>query len=451
MILTLIISTSLAKYKVTESIKIVSGTINYSPGDIIITAYLNNVKMATIPNKNDNYVIENITCDKSASATWDNDIWGIKVSNLTKKGTKCDLYFVEYTMTASDIILANKTIKTRTNFNVTVTDETTGVIYQASDEDGPSYYFAGAPKDNYVKFGKWASNTPDVYYGYNDYGMNEFSSLSECDKSYTNCTLNSRAGKDMYWRIIRINGDGTIRLIYDGTIAHENGIKDGDRSIQRSSFNSNLDSNEYVGYMYTMGNNHGSESSSIIKGVLDTWYTNNLSSYSNYIDRSAGFCNDRSAYTNSSGTTSGGGTGTTETYYGALVRLETNKSPILTCPNSLDLFTTTTSNKGNKKLTNPIGLITADEVSFAGGLNSNSSITNKNYYLYVGYTYNTISPARGTGAIIWSIDYEGKLINSYLVFTSQSYSVRPVINLRADVKLSGSGTSGSPYIVIGAN
>ncbi len=162
---------------------------------------------------------------------------------------------------ARDYILAGKNISTRSNFSSTLTANTTGTIYQATDDDGTTYYYAGAPTDNWVYFA-----------GY-------------------------------YWRIIRINGDGTIRLIYNGTRTSTTG---NNTQMGTSKFNGSYNNNAYVGYMYTIGSVHGLGTSSRIKDTLDSWYTSSLSSYVGYIDANAGFCNDRTPYTNYTGTTSGG-------------------------------------------------------------------------------------------------------------------------------------------------
>ena len=323
---------------------------------------------------------------------------------------------------AKETILANiTTITTRTSFSTVVTSSSTKTIYTADDNDGTSYYFSGAVTDNYLKFA------------------------------------------NKYWRIVRINGDGTIRIIYDGTTARTNGTSSTDTQIgtSRYYYYSNIYNvtAEYVGYMYTIGSVHGTGTSSIIKGVLDNWYTNNLASYASYVDTGSGFCNDRTPYTDSSGTTSGGGTGTTQTYFGPNMR---QTAPSLKC-NSSDLFTMSGSTKGNKALSKPIGLITSDEVTFGGGkigtpqgstigsIVVNPPAKNINYYLYTGQAYWTISPAMfiySEGypfAKIFNVTSEGNMLNNFGDLST--LGVRPVINLRADVTLTGTGTSSNPYVV----
>ena len=120
-----------------------------------------------------------------------------------------------------------------------------------------------------------------------------------------------------------------------------------------------------------------------------------------------------------------------------------NAIPSLKCANSYDLYTITGASKGNKALTKPIGLISADEVAYAGGL---VATVNKNYYLYNGQDYWTMSPS----------DSSNEWANVYIVYSEGDFDggavygkfgVRPVINLRADVTLTGSGTSIDPYQV----
>ena len=140
--------------------------------------------------------------------------------------------------------------------NVTGVEATNGYLCKAKDAYGDSYYYRGNVTNNYVKFGKWTNDVPDVVYGYDSEISDsfwEYDSMEACQNasSYNeNCTIINRAGKDMYWRIVRINGDGTVRVIYDGTSAHANGEKSADRQMGTSVFNEKDYDNAYVGYMY---------------------------------------------------------------------------------------------------------------------------------------------------------------------------------------------------------
>ena len=333
-------------------------------------------------------------CSNNTIPTWeDNKLY---LNNLSKNGTSCYLYF--------DTIKKVNTILGEIEVNigepdfsqVATTDEG---IYEAEDDWGESYYFRGAVENNWLKFA-----------GY-------------------------------YWRIIRINGDGSIRMIYQGTNANTTGTEP---QLQTSAFNLSYNLSEYVGYMYTSGQVHGLETSSTVKELLDTWYSSNLVSYADKISAEAGFCGDREPSTSSSISNGQGGTGTTQTYYGGYIRLITNKSPDLKCENSSDLYTVSGSSKGNKALTNLIGLITADEVAMAGGV---YGTTNESYYLYTGQTYWTMSPCNFPNADVFFVSSNGNLRWDYVADT---IGIRPVINLASDVILSGTGTASDPYIVEGA-
>ena len=136
------------------------------------------------------------------------------------------------------------TINSDGTVNVTKEEATDGYVCSAPDAYGTSYYYRGNVANNYVKFGKWADDAPDVVYGYysskTSYNPKEYDSMEACQNASsfnTNCTMINRAGKDMYWRIIRINGDGTVRVIYDGTSAHAIGESSWDRQIGESAFN----------------------------------------------------------------------------------------------------------------------------------------------------------------------------------------------------------------------
>ena len=305
-----------------------------------------------------------------------------------------------------DALLANySTQLTRNNFSTTVTNTTTGTIYYADTSKGRTYYFAGNPTDNWVSFGGF------------------------------------------YWRIIRINEDGTIRMIYQGTSANTTGTG---TQLQTSAFNITNSSdiyntdNMYVGYMYTENQVHGLGTSSTVKENLDTWYQANLIGVADKIDGNAGFCGDRQPSTSSSTSNGSGGTGTTTTYYGGYIRLQTNKSPSFECQNESDLYTTSGSSQGNKALTYPIGLISADEVAYAGGV---YGISNNGYYLYTSQYYWTLSPFfYSSGAWVFPVFQDGSLTGNFVDYAEGG--IRPVINLKANVKItSGNGTSSNPYVI----
>ena len=175
-------------------------------------------------------------------------------------------------------------------------------------------------------------------------------------------------GKDgsnyIWWRIIRNNSNGSLRMIYAGTSSSKTSApatKGEGTQIGTSAFNTSYDNNMYVGFKYTSNQVHGTGTASTILGAENStdattlygWYNTKLkTNYASYIDMDAGFCNDRQPSTSSSSLNGSGGTGTTTTYYGAYIRLVTNMAPSLLCPVNGDIFKT------------PVGLITADEIVY---------------------------------------------------------------------------------------
>ncbi len=293
--------------------------------------------------------------------------------------------------------------------------ETTNGIYAAEDDLGTSYYFRGAVENNYVKFANF------------------------------------------YWRIIRINGDGTIRMIYDGTSAHANGENSIDREVSGTAFNTNSNDNAYVGYMYgtpnssTYEDTHANTNDSTIKTANDNWYKTNIADagYSQYI-ADAIYCADRQVASVPSMELTGNGTGTQETGYGFFKRIEissegmpTNVTPSLKCTQANDKFTVTSS-LGNGDLTYPVGLLTIDEANMAGGYIVSE---NYSYYLYSGQYYWTMSPYDfyiGSSSF-WIVFSPGGLSTDDVRLSS---ALRPVISLKSDITFSGNGSMSSPFEIV---
>ncbi len=327
-------------------------------------------------------------------------------------------------------ILAYNTVnETIPDFSKVTTASDKG-MYAAEDDytattGMKSYYFRGAVDNNWVKFGKEGT-------------------------------------KDIYWRIIRINGDGSIRMIYSGTtdpknessVTGSNGVyMTGTRTQINATtyaFNSSYENPSYVGYMFTEGQQHGNGKPSTIKTAIDNWYkttTLETDATTKSLVADQIFCNDRSVTTSESGTPgeiSGSMSTNTFYYYGAYVRLNTNNNPILTCPTTSDKFTTKNSSIGNKTLDYPVGLITADEVVMAGG---KFGTDNSSYYLYTNKFYWLGSPSdfeRSDCARESYVGSSGFLGRNYV---GSEFGARPVVSLSSKVKLSGNGTYSNPYTV----
>mgnify|MGYP003367607260 CR=1 FL=1 len=319
-------------------------------------------------------------------------------------------------LTLAEKIIEDRTIETTPRggaYNKVFTENTTGKLFQTTEsiaggEVKTVYYFAGAPTDNWVKF----------------------------------------AG--FYWRIIRTNHDGSIRLLYAGTSPDTTS-----GYIGTSSFNSSYNSPKYVGYMYgtdgSLSESRTNTNDSTIKTYIDTWYSNNLSSYSKYISTEAVYCNDRQLDSGQTWSTS------SSTYFSYITytRLDyiTNgakASPTYDCADSHDAFS---GSNADAELTYPISLMTADEINIAGGL----ARTDAPAYYYLNSAGDSI-----TGDVWWwSLspiywDRSRSYVWYVLVSDSPGYldsgtvynslGVRPAISLKTcALWTSGNGAPETPY------
>ena len=161
-----------------------------------------------------------------------------------------------------------------------------------NDEDGVSYYYRGAVTNNNVQFGEYTSD----YYVY-EYSSRYFQSLESCQEYNSSCSESNKvklasAGDKMYWKIVRINGDGSLRLIYNGTSANpDNSDLVNSFAVGISPYNLASNDPKYTGYTYD------NDTDSFIKREVDTWYKNTLGS-SSYDSKVTGgrFCSDSSGY-----------------------------------------------------------------------------------------------------------------------------------------------------------
>ena len=167
-------------------------------GDVYFAYYVDDELTSEMPLQNSGYVFdeEKSSCTNNAHVTWNYNEWFPEVRNLTKTRTKCTLYF-EKTKKVNTILGELEVYDYTPDFTKSACDEETCEshekgIFETTDANGTSYYYRGSVENNYVYFA------------------------------------------NRYWRIIRINGDGTIRIIYDGTVAHDNGEVSDDRQIGTS-------------------------------------------------------------------------------------------------------------------------------------------------------------------------------------------------------------------------
>ena len=191
-----------------------------------------------------------------------------------------------------------------------------------------------------------------------------------------------------------------------------------------------------------LNNDNININNSAIKENIDNWYQNNINYYSYYLEDTV-WCNDRTIYKLGGWEANGGSTRDSALYFGVYGRI-IKSNPSLSC-RKIDSFTTLTNN-GNGALNYPVGLLTADEIMYAGGTeNSNSS-----YYLYTNQSYWLSSPYGFlTNNSIYSSNYiltsNGYLSNSD---DNSSYGIRPVISLKSGIGyLKGDGSSKYPYVI----
>ena len=254
------------------------------------------------------------------------------------------------------------------------------------------------------------------------------------------------------WKIVRTTETGGVKLIYNGEPNASGQCMNTTGTSTRigtSTFNASYNDNAYVGYMYgTAGSSsyeetHANTNDSTIKGVIDSWYEENMTEYTNQLEDTV-WCNDRSVVSDS--TYSGTGAGTTVTDYGADYRLHANKTPTLECVNENDRFTVSEEN-GNGALTYPVALLTADEIAYAGGVYNKR---NSSYYLYNRDYFWSLSPDyfQGSRAYVFFVGSTGYLSNDAHVYSVNG--VRPAVSLRPGVKVTseGDGTMENPYIVV---
>ncbi len=375
--------------------------------------------------------LEKSTCTNGGELSQDSSTK--KISLSVEHKSSCSLYFDKDIKADSSTTLAKlgKGVKEGSPAfgSAATTDETADGLYAMADDYGTSYYYRGAVTDNYVKF----------------------------------------AG--FYWRIIRVNGDGSLRIIYDGTEAHKNGSSSTDRLAMTSQvFSENYNDVKYVGYMYGPSGTEASTSkseaqtntaNSDIKTTIENWYKTNIvdKGYDSYVSDTI-FCNDRTIpgknvtlWTRDTGL----GYGTNVTGYGAFSRIMTgnnstsisakvNPAPKFKCENKNDAFTKEDIEKGNGKLGQKVGMITADEILAAGSGKYNTQ--NTSYHLYKGSWYWSFSPSYmhfNSYSYVFVVNLNGDLLNTGV--SNSAGGVAPVISLSAEYvrTMSGNGTTTSPY------
>jgi hypothetical protein len=356
------------------------------------------------------------------------------------------------------ILADNSAIKTRTDFNTTFTETNTGTLYKATEQIGTNpvknvYYFAGDAKNNWVKFGKYQNDFSRYrgYYSTTDTSYKDYSTMDECTSASIynkNCTEYKYAntGDDIYWRIIRTNHDGSVRLLYAGTSPDTTS-----GYIGKSAFNTIYNDPIYVGYKYgttgSLENNRLNTNDSTMKTYIDNWYKNNLTAYTKYLSNDAVYCNDRNLKS--------GETYSNSFDYASWERIYTNKQPTYNCTNMSDAFSV---NNTSAKLDYPVGLMTIDELSYAGGAYK-AKLTTPYAWYYTNANGKSItgsedswslSPSFWNSASSGDWRWGGSSEPGYLSYNSAdlAYAVRPSVSLKSCTKwASGDGSSSNPYTI----
>ena len=326
--------------------------------------------------------------------------------------------------TLAQTILAKNEVKAPiTTPGAAVSTASEALLASAEDDYGTSYYFRGTVTNNYVEF------------------------ANKC------------------WRIVRVGGDGSVKLILhnDNTTGVANPCDAANNSASAafarysgttytSAFNSSYNDNAYVGFKYgTVGASgyasaHANTNNSTILTNLETWYNNNLKTYESVIDDNV-WCNDKTNIADTSynpwgySNVTGLGYGTNVTYYGATQRLVSTSGsaggtgPSLKCNGELS------------KINSKVGLITADELALAG-------------YAYAKNNTTTYLQENATDTYWWSLSpsgFHGDYAGVWGVYGSSGYfvynyvgsagGVRPSISLKSTTNVTGEGTSSTPYII----
>ena len=393
------------------------------PKDTLLAITINGEISTTFPTTK--YYETSVECTTgTGKVEWNGTKWVLTTNGITKGSTKCNATFITKVPTFAETILANNKVKAPiTTPGATISTASEALLASTEDDYGTSYYFRGAVTNNYVEF------------------------ANKC------------------WRIVRVGGDGSVKLILhndnptgaanpcdaannsaSAAFAHYNG------STYTSRFNENYDDNAYIGFKYgTPGSSkyettHANTNKSTILTNLEAWYgKNNLKNYEKVIADTV-WCNDKTNVTDTSYdpwsiTPNGLGYAKNVTYYGATQRLVGTSGsaggtgPSLKCNGELS------------KINSKVGLITADELALAGYA---YNISNTTTYLQENATdtyWWSLSPYIFDGgcAVVWGVNGSSGGFDDYYV--DSTFGVRPSISLKSTTNVTGNGTSDSPFII----
>ena len=392
------------------------------PKDTLLAITINGEISTTFPTTN--AYTGTVECTTgTGKVEWNGSKWVLTTNGITKGSTKCNAVFNKK-LTFAETILAKNEVKTPITIpGAAVSTASEALLASAEDDYGTSYYFRGAVTNNYVQF------------------------ANKC------------------WRIVRVGGDGSVKLILhnDNTAGAANPCDAANNSASaafarysdttyKSAFNSSYNDNAYVGFKYgTPGSStyeatHANTNNSTILTNLETWYTNNLKTYADAIADTV-WCNDKTNVTDTTfnpynySNVNGLGYAKNVTYYGATQRLVSKSNsaggtgPSLKCNGELS------------KINSKVGLITADELAYAGYAYGKNNTTT---YLQENATdtyWWSLSPYFFLGgyAFVWCVCGSFGYFDNFNVCSA--YGVRPSISLKSTTNATGNGTSDSPFII----
>lgn len=394
-----------------------------------------------------------------------------KISFLSKNYNLTPLAINRNFVGLLEITSDNKTIysaviKQGTKDNPTTTIGTAAStdegLIKTTDDYGTAYYYRGAVENNYVRFAGMCWRIVRTT-GSNDVKLVLYNNDSD------NCTL---TGEGLAYAKYASSYTSSFSDNHAHTSAgYMYGLED-DNTNTACLFNVNdTVVNKYSSYKTESAcvkaggkwaaNQYSVYFSNVKESValknLNTWYNAKLTAYTDKL-ADVIWCNDKSV----SGTTSTG-------YTFGIAGRGSNRSYSLICPNDynggkLSKYTVSDTTNGNGDLTYPIGLLTADEIMYAGGVAASNN-TSSTQYLYTNtgkadllltpYQYNSNDNIDQGQATLHSAAFNGNNMypsipdtaKAIIAFLGVDTYLRPSIALKGNVSVSGSGSASDPFVV----
>ena len=388
---------------------------------------------------------------KNATHTYSLSISGVSITNTSLNYSPISLstgiqivagqLMVVKKNTLSDTIMASASVSDSPKTVPGKVSATTNEgINKTQDDYGTSYYYRGSADNNYVQFANMCWRIVRVT------GNGAIKLVLQNNNS-TDCTASSN--QEQFLKLKSENAPvklmksfagsaETVALMYKSKGNIKSPLAYNDNFTLRSN-KKNSDDTIAVGEpIISEENNYSEIFKNTTKGdvlkKLESWYEEKLSAYTDYLEDVI-WCNDKSYNTSNK-------------YFGAYTRFK-SYTPSLVCPNdslggNLSKYTVSDTTKGNGALTYKIGLLTADELMFAGA----SSSTNTSFYLYVNSNdeWWTISPANYNGSYYISFTYKDKIYS--LDNPYPSAYLRPAIAIKSTAIVGGTGTKTNPYVIL---